>query len=46
VAVAVVAVQIFDAGFVHCDPHPANLFIRPHALDPSRPQLVLLDHGL
>lgn len=40
--------QIFRWGFVHCDPHPGNIFIRPHP-SPSyknQPQLVLIDHGL
>ncbi|KAI0629098.1 atypical/ABC1/ABC1-B protein kinase [Trametes polyzona] len=42
--------QIFDWGWVHCDPHPGNVIIRPHS-DPKRrtrgaAQLVLLDHGL
>lgn len=36
----------FRHGFVHCDPHDANLLVRPHPKDPSRPQVVLLDHGL
>eukprot|EP01038_Epipyxis_sp_PR26KG_P012446 gene12446-16692_t len=38
--------QIFRHGFVHCDPHEANLLIRPHPKYPNKPQLVLLDHGL
>lgn len=38
--------QIFDWGWVHCDPHPGNVIIRPHPSKPDRPQLVLLDHGL
>ncbi len=38
--------QIFRNGFVHCDPHEANLLIRPHPKNPHKPQLVLLDHGL
>lgn len=38
--------QIFRNGFVHCDPHEANLLIRPHPNAPHKPQLVLLDHGL
>jgi len=38
--------QIFLDGFVHCDPHPANVLIRPHDDNSGRPQLVLLDHGL
>ena len=40
--------QIFDWGWVHCDPHPGNIIIRPHP-HPSRAgqaQFVLLDHGL
>jgi aarF domain-containing kinase len=38
--------QIFRHGFVHCDPHEANLLVRPHPKNPRKPQLVLLDHGL
>lgn len=37
---------IFDGGFVHCDPHPGNVLVRPRPDRPSEPQLVLLDHGL
>lgn len=32
-------------GFVHCDPHPGNLFVRAHPED-GRWQLVVLDHGM
>ncbi|CCM06775.1 uncharacterized protein FIBRA_09073 [Fibroporia radiculosa] len=38
--------QIFDWGWVHCDPHPGNIIIRPHPRHPTTPQFVLLDHGL
>ncbi|XP_074564746.1 putative ABC1 protein At2g40090 isoform X2 [Curcuma longa] len=46
------AEMIFKHGFVHCDPHAANMMVRP--LPPSKwnifgkkkPQLILLDHGL
>lgn len=38
--------MIFRHGFVHCDPHPGNVFIRPNPTRPSEFQLVLLDHGL
>ncbi|KAL0948030.1 hypothetical protein HGRIS_010655 [Hohenbuehelia grisea] len=38
--------QMFSWGWVHCDPHPGNVIIRPHPRDPRRHQLVLLDHGL
>ena len=38
--------QIFDGGFVHCDPHPGNVLVRPRPDRPTQPQLVLLDHGL
>ncbi|XP_050396054.1 uncharacterized aarF domain-containing protein kinase 5 isoform X1 [Patella vulgata] len=36
--------QIFLSGFVHADPHPGNIFIRPGK--DGKAQLVLLDHGL
>ncbi|KAF8452178.1 ABC1 family-domain-containing protein [Boletus edulis BED1] len=38
--------QMFSWGWVHCDPHPGNIIIRPHPSKPKYPQLVLLDHGL
>jgi aarF domain-containing kinase len=40
--------MIFCHGFVHCDPHAGNIFVRANP-DPSvlaKEQLVLLDHGL
>lgn len=43
---SVFAEQIFRHGFVHCDPHEANLHVRAHPTRPGRPQLILLDHGL
>lgn len=38
--------QVFGSGFCHCDPHPANVLIRPDARHPGKPQMVLIDHGL
>lgn len=38
--------QIFRHGFVHCDPHEANLLVRPHPTRKGKSQIVLLDHGL
>ncbi|KAH9481461.1 ABC1 family protein lscO [Psilocybe cubensis] len=38
--------QMFDWGWVHCDPHPGNILVRPNPVKPSVPQIVLLDHGL
>lgn len=35
--------QMFNWGWVHCDPHPGNILIRGK---PNLPQLVLIDHGL
>ncbi|KAK9283412.1 hypothetical protein L1049_011654 [Liquidambar formosana] len=46
------AEMMFKHGFVHCDPHAANLLVRPlpsgkrSILGKKKPQLVLLDHGL
>lgn len=40
------AEQIFVSGFIHCDPHPGNVFVRPHPKQPSQHQLVILDFGL
>jgi len=36
--------QMFLWGWVHCDPHPGNIFIR--RLPGGKPELVLIDHGL
>ncbi|GME25283.1 putative abc1 domain protein [Neofusicoccum parvum] len=36
--------QMFQWGFVHCDPHPGNIFVR--RLPSGKPQIVLIDHGL
>ncbi|KAI0687937.1 ABC1-domain-containing protein [Cerioporus squamosus] len=38
--------QIFDWSWVHCDPHPGNIIVRPHPARAGQAQLVLLDHGL
>lgn len=35
--------QIFQSGFVHCDPHPENVLWRKRD---GKIQVVLLDHGL
>ena len=37
--------QIFESGFVHCDPHPANVHWRKNTKN-GKPELILLDHGL
>eukprot|EP00696_Hemimastix_kukwesjijk_P006925 gnl/Hemi2/18768_TR6209_c0_g1_i1.p1 gnl/Hemi2/18768_TR6209_c0_g1~~gnl/Hemi2/18768_TR6209_c0_g1_i1.p1 ORF type:complete len:530 (-),score=98.10 gnl/Hemi2/18768_TR6209_c0_g1_i1:123-1712(-) len=38
--------MVYSHGFIHCDPHPGNIFVRQNPQHPSRPQIVLLDHGL
>ncbi|RDX40175.1 atypical/ABC1/ABC1-B protein kinase [Lentinus brumalis] len=38
--------QIFDWSWVHCDPHPGNIIVRPHPAKTGQAQFVLLDHGL
>ncbi|MBA0662844.1 hypothetical protein Goklo_006913 [Gossypium klotzschianum] len=46
------AEMMFKHGFVHCDPHAANLLVRPlpsgkrRIFSKKKPQLILLDHGL
>ena len=40
------AEQIFVTGFVHCDPHPGNIFVRPDPGDNRKAQIVIIDHGL
>ncbi|KAJ8764173.1 hypothetical protein K2173_005093 [Erythroxylum novogranatense] len=46
------AEMMFKHGFVHCDPHAANMLIRPlpsskrSIMGKRKPQLILLDHGL
>ncbi|OMO76004.1 hypothetical protein COLO4_25712 [Corchorus olitorius] len=45
------AEMMFKHGFVHCDPHAANLLVRPTPgkrsfFGKKKPQLILLDHGL
>jgi aarF domain-containing kinase len=35
--------QVFQSGFVHCDPHAENVYWRVRN---GKPQLVLFDHGL
>lgn len=38
--------MIFEHGYIHCDAHPGNILVRPNLKDRSKPQVVLLDHGL
>ncbi|PIA59399.1 hypothetical protein AQUCO_00400344v1 [Aquilegia coerulea] len=46
------AEMTFKHGFIHCDPHAANMMVRPlpaskwSIFGKREPQLVLLDHGL
>lgn len=42
---SVFATQIFEAGFVHCDPHEGNMLFRK-SKKTGKPQMVLIDHGL
>ena len=37
--------MIFVHGYVHCDPHPGNVFVRKDNSG-RQVEIVLLDHGL
>ncbi|WVN91171.1 uncharacterized protein L203_106426 [Cryptococcus depauperatus CBS 7841] len=45
-AISTLSAMTFSWGFVHCDPHPGNLLVRPHPTKANKPQLILIDHGL
>lgn len=38
--------MMFLHGFVHCDPHPGNIFLQKDEQGPSGYRIVVLDHGL
>ena len=42
--------MIFKYGFVHADPHPGNIFVRPKEDQENKKHkdydIVLLDHGI
>lgn len=39
-AISTMSAMIFSWGFVHCDPHPGNILVRPHPIKKGRPQIV------
>ncbi|KAB5594595.1 5-methyltetrahydropteroyltriglutamate homocysteine S-methyltransferase [Ceratobasidium theobromae] len=41
-----IGAQMFVFGFLHADPHPGNVLVRPNPENPKIPQVVLIDHGL
>ncbi|CCG84040.1 protein of unknown function [Taphrina deformans PYCC 5710] len=43
--VATFSAQMFKFGYLHCDPHPGNLLIRPNPKT-GKLQMVVIDHGL
>ena len=38
--------MIFKHGFVHCDAHPGNIFVRKNEKINGGFEIVLLDHGM
>ncbi|KAK8843490.1 hypothetical protein IAR55_007150 [Kwoniella newhampshirensis] len=45
-AISTMSAMTFSWGFIHCDPHPGNILVRPHPRKKGKPQIVLIDHGL
>ncbi|WVF67199.1 hypothetical protein IAT40_001947 [Kwoniella sp. CBS 6097] len=45
-AISTMSAMTFSWGFVHCDPHPGNILVRPHPTKKGKPQIILIDHGL
>ncbi|WVQ76577.1 hypothetical protein IAR50_006249 [Cryptococcus sp. DSM 104548] len=44
--ISTMSAMTFSWGFVHCDPHPGNILVRPHPSKKGKPQIILIDHGL
>ncbi|WVQ64100.1 uncharacterized protein L199_002259 [Kwoniella botswanensis] len=45
-AISTMSAMTFSWGFIHCDPHPGNILVRPHPMKKGKPQIILIDHGL
>lgn len=43
--ITIFTTMIFKFGFIHCDAHPGNIFVR-NAKNDQGHEIVLLDHGL
>lgn len=39
-AIGLNGAMTFSWGFVHCDPHPGNILVRPHPWKKGKPQIV------
>ncbi|ODN75109.1 hypothetical protein L202_06324 [Cryptococcus amylolentus CBS 6039] len=46
ITISTMSAMTFSWGFVHCDPHPGNILVRPHPTKKGKPQIILIDHGL
>ncbi|KAJ9118281.1 hypothetical protein QFC22_004192 [Naganishia vaughanmartiniae] len=38
--ISCMSAMTFKWGFVHCDPHPGNILVRPHPENPKKPQVA------
>ena len=45
-AISTMSAMTFSWGFVHCDPHPGNILVRPHPTKKGKPQIVRAEAGL
>ncbi|WRT68836.1 uncharacterized protein IL334_005817 [Kwoniella shivajii] len=39
-AISTMSAMTFSWGFIHCDPHPGNILVRPHPTKKGKPQII------
>jgi aarF domain-containing kinase len=46
ITINTMSAMAFTWGFVHCDPHPGNILVRPHPTKKGKPQIVRGDYRI